>query len=388
MTQLDRRHVLTSLAGGAAVAGVSHAMSNEAFAASESGALCERERHYCWYLAQQGGRTCTQHAIDFWSMPWAYVRYEDYLPPQIARGLIAYEDFPRPIDNSAKALEAFVKAFTFYDRDWLEPAILDRFTVEPAIESKDFQSILTSFVGEKGTSNRTALLAIDSTTCGPGWHGIRSAFASRYDSTVGLKHIGERGFAQEKRYSRTGSEGDFVRAFLRDTSLCDTVIVTSSGLFEIDAGLCPGASTEELVGELVRRLSYALMEPKILERIVGSRNTNSQPRYFALSSATLNASSEPLLHLQTMLDRQSAFVRASFAPLAVDDLPLFIATSRDDDLEQRTGIMDVLARAAMFSGYALSPDMFAMTQAPRYQADARRPDWLDLIALWPFKVDG
>ena len=73
-----------------------------------------------------------------------------------------------------------------------------------------------------------------------------------------LKHIGERGLVQEKRYSRTSSEDDFVQAFLRDTSPCDTVIVTSSGLFEIDTGLCPRASTEDLVGELVRRLSYAL----------------------------------------------------------------------------------------------------------------------------------
>ena len=88
-----------------------------------------------------------------------------------------------------------------------------------------------------------------------------------------------------------------------------------------------------------------------------------------------------------MLDRQSAFVSASFAPLAADDLPLFIATSRDDDLEQRTGVMDVLARAAAISGYSFGPDMFATVQAPRYQAETRRPGWLDLIALWPFEVE-
>jgi hypothetical protein len=50
--------------------------------------------------------------------------------------------------------------------------------------------------------------------------------------------------------------------------------------------------------------------------------------------------------------------------------------------------MDVLARAALISGYTLGPDMFATVQAPRYQADARQPGWLDLIALWPFNVDG
>jgi hypothetical protein len=203
---------------------------------------------------------------------------------------------------------------------------------------------------------------------------------------VGLRHIGERGFSQEKRYSRTSSESDFVRAFLRDTSLCDTVIVTSSGLLEIDAGLSPSASTEDLVGELARRLSYALMEPKILERIVGSSSSKSKPRYFALGSVTLDVPFEPLLHLQAMLDRQSAFVSASFSPLAADDLPLFIETSKDDPYFFWEG---TLSRAAWWSGYDISfgLDAFAKVQAPRYQADARRPGALDLIALWPFTVD-
>jgi hypothetical protein len=389
MKTINRRRILTSLAGGAAVAGVSNALSKEAFAAPESDALRESaERRYYWVLALQGDLTRRQHTVDFWSMSWDAIHYENYLPPQIARALIAYEDFPQPFAITNKALGAFIEASKFYNRDWLDPGMLDCFTVEPATGAKDFESILTSFVGEKDTSTRTALLALDSTSCGPAWHGMRSAFASCYNSMVGLRHIGERGFAQEKRYSRTSSESDFVRAFLRDTSPCDTVIVTSSGLFEIDAGLSIRASTEDLVGELVRRLSYALMEPKILERIVGSSSSKSKPRYFALGSVTLDVPFEPLLHLQAMLDRQSAFVSASFSPLTADDLPLFIATSRDDDLEQKTGVMDVLARAALISGYTLGPDMFATVQAPRYQADARQPGWLDLIALWPFNVDG
>lgn len=46
----------------------------------------------------------------------------------------------------------------------------------------------------------------------------------------------------------------------------------------------------------------------------------------------------------------------------------------------------MIASAALMSGYAIGPDMFATVQAPPYQANARRPGWLDLIALWPFKV--
>jgi len=389
MTQPDRRRVLTSLAGGAAVAGIASAISKEAFSELELSALGERAvRHYAWIFAQQGGGPHTQQSIDFWCGPFAPLRYENYLPPQIGRGLIAYEDFPHPIDTENKALEAFNETTKFYGRDWLDPETLDYFAVKPVVGSKDFPFIFSSLVGEKNTPARTALLAIDSPLGEFGRPGIHSAFSSCYNSMIGISHIGERGFLQQKRYSRTSSESDFVRSFLRDTSLCDTVIVTSSGLFELDAGLSPSASTEDLVGELVRRLSYALIKPKILERIVGPSSTKSKPRYFALGSATLNARFEPLLHLQRMLDRQSEFVSASFAPLASDDLPLFIATSTDDDLEQRTGVMDVLARAASITGYALSPDMFVSVKAPRYQADTRRPGWLDLIALWPFSIVG
>ena len=319
MTQLDRRRVLTTLGGGAAVAGVSYAISKDAFAASESDALHECAGHYCWYLAQQGGRPPRQRAIEFWTGPFAAIRYENYLPPQIGRTFIAYENFPEPIDSADKALEAFNEASKFYRRDWLDYEKLDRFTVEPANGLKDFQSILAPFVGEKNPSNRTALLNIDNI---PGRPEVCSAFSTCYNSMIGIAHIDERGFVQQKRYYRGRSESEFVRRFLRDTSLCDIVIVTSSGLFEIDAGLSPHASTEDIVGELVRRLGYALMEPKILKRIVGPRSIKSKPRYFALGNATLNAPFEPTLHFQTMLDRQSAFVSAGFAPLAADELPL------------------------------------------------------------------
>src|SRR5580658_9108563 len=163
MSQLDRRHVLKSLVGGAAVAGVSHAISKEALADTESSALRERAvRHYCWVLAQQSGRPRTQHPIDFWCGPFAPICYENYLPPQMGRGLIAYEDFPHPIDAENKALEAFNETAKFYGRDWLDPETLDYFAIKPAVGSKDFPFIFSSLVGEKNTPARTALLAIDS----------------------------------------------------------------------------------------------------------------------------------------------------------------------------------------------------------------------------------
>jgi hypothetical protein len=163
MNRLDRRRVLTSLAGGAAVAGVSHALSKKAFADSESGVLRERAvRHYCWVLAQQRSRTHTQHPIDYWCGLFGPIRHENYLPPQIARGLIAYEDFPYPIDSENRAIEAFNQTAKFYDRNWLDPETLDRLAVKPVAGSNDFQFIFSSFVGKNSRHPRTALLAVDS----------------------------------------------------------------------------------------------------------------------------------------------------------------------------------------------------------------------------------
>ena len=392
MPHIDRRRALTSLVAGAALMAAPEAIAQGAFAAREPGALREHaERHYFWLLAHQGGRTRTEHAIEFWTGPWASFHYENYLPRQMSRAFIAYDFCSHAITTPIKALEAFIDASKLYRRDWLDLGTLDRFTVEPAAGSKDFQSILTSIVGDQPPSTRSALLAIDSSFMGLGVPGVRSAFASCCGSIVGITHLQERGFVQEKRYSRTSSESDFVRQFLNCTSLCDTVIVTSSGLLETDAGLCPRASTEDLVGELVRRLSYALLEPNIRDRIVGSgRSEKPKPRYFALGSATLNAPYYAI-DLHKVLDRQSAFVSASFAPLATEHLPLFIDTSPEYYLPLSIDWREELAVAAWGSGYPIIcypyQDILATAQAPYYQADKRGPGALDLIALWPFKVD-
>jgi hypothetical protein len=221
------------------------------------------------------------------------------------------------------------------------------------------------------------------------WRHILPAFTRCYDSVIGLCHFEQRGLHQQRAYLK-GIFGDsyFTKNVLEPASLCDAVIVTSAGLIETDTGLCSRASTEALVGELVRRLGYALLERKILDRIVGPRGTRPKPRFFALGSATLNAPFEPIWHLQTMLDRQSAFVAGGFDPLATDELPLFIQTAIDDGGAFRTATTDTMARAAWMSGYSINPDAFATVQTPRYQPEARWPGVLDLVALWPFDIVG
>ncbi|MFZ3310691.1 MAG: hypothetical protein WA280_15100, partial [Xanthobacteraceae bacterium] len=96
MTHPNRRRVLTSLAGGAAVAGIAPAISNEAFADSESDALCQRApRREGWLIAQQRRESAGESIVDFWSMPWAQIPYANHLPPQIARGMVSCEEFPQ-----------------------------------------------------------------------------------------------------------------------------------------------------------------------------------------------------------------------------------------------------------------------------------------------------
>jgi hypothetical protein len=253
--------------------------------------------------------------------------------------------------------------------------------------NETFSSMLDAFLGQASAATRTALLAIDSLSPGPAqWMQTLPAFAQCYGSIIGISHFEQRGLCQQRAYlKRTFSEGYFDRAFLDPASLCDAVIVTSAGLVETDAGLCPSQPTEKLVGELVRRLGHALLDRKLLYPIIGLGDTTPKTRFFALSSATLNAPSEPLLHFEMILDRQRAFLSGSFAPLAVEDLPIFIVTSEKYDPYICGGAAELFVRAAAISGYALAPALHAMVLAPRYETETRPPGYLDMIALWPFK---
>jgi hypothetical protein len=392
MTQFDRRRVLKSLAGGVAAASAAPGISKAALAVSDSDVIDECVQRLGWLIAQQDSRECGLHAVKFWSMDWAPTHFANHLPPQISRGLVACHDFGARVGDAHSAVDPIERAFENCARKWIESEQFDRFSLKLDVGAECFLQQLVAFGGEKGTSIRTALVDLDSRTIFGGemtlWRHILPAFRRCYDSIIGICHFEQRGLRQERAYlTQNYGENYFQERVLDAASLCDAVIVTSAGLIETDPGLCPHASTEDLVGELVRRLGYALLERKILDQIMGPSGRTSSPRFFALGSGTLNASFDPLWHFQTMLDHQSAFLSGSFAPLAVEHLPLFVVTSEEDDPHLWRGARDVLARAALISGYSLERDMFATVQAPRYQAQTRRTGWLDLIALWPFKVD-
>jgi hypothetical protein len=172
------------------------------------------------------------------------------------------------------------------------------------------------------------------------------------------------------------------------TSVPSLISGTATAAPEIvtNAGLNPGLPH---VGELARRLDYALRERKVFDHIA-----RTQSRHFALGSVTLNAqpSEQLILDFQTLLDRQSEFVSRSFGPLALDDLPVYIATSLHDDRVVRDAVLDVLVYITCKSGFwrdakiVRAFDVFCVAKAPRYHADSRGARKLDLIALWPLET--
>jgi hypothetical protein len=148
----------------------------------------------------------------------------------------------------------------------------------------------------------------------------------------------------------------------------NAAIVTSGGLIETDPGL-------RHVGELAHRLDNALRKRKVLDQLA-----RAQAHFFALGSATLNGPGDPLIFdFQTTLDRQSDFVSHRFCPLALDDLPIYVATALPDDREVRDAVLDVLVYITCKSGFwrdakIFRPsEVFCMVDEPRYQADTRGP---------------
>jgi len=168
----------------------------------------------------------------------------------------------------------------------------------------------------------------------------------------------------------------------RIASLGDAVMVTSKGLVETDPGL-RHAPFEARVAELARRLDQAKLHQKVIDRIAGKKS-----RCFALGSVTLSgAGNKLILDFQTTLDRQSEFVADTFGPLATDDLPIFIATSIDEEDHEMFGsVLDVIAYITCDSGFWRDDKIDAsqvFCAAPSSEAAIPGTGALDLITLWP-----
>jgi hypothetical protein len=92
---------------------------------------------------------------------------------------------------------------------------------------------------------------------------------------------------------------------------------------------------------------------------------------------------------QTTLERQSEFVSRSFGRLALEDLPVYIATSLHDDCVVRDAVLDILAAITCKRGFrqvakvVRASELFCAASTTR-----RAPSALDLIALWPLQAGG
>jgi hypothetical protein len=160
----------------------------------------------------------------------------------------------------------------------------------------------------------------------------------------------------------------------------NSVIVTNPTLLATDPGL-------PHIEELERRLDLALRNRKILDHIARTKS-----RAFALSSVTLNGATHSeylyLRDFQTMLVQQSELASRDFGPMAIDDLPAYAATSIDNDVEVIVPVWDVITPYTRSFGFwphrksYSAWEVFCIIDDPHSRFGA-----LDLIVLWPFKVE-
>jgi hypothetical protein len=244
---------------------------------------------------------------------------------------------------------------------------------------------------------RTALIALNSTgpsPTEPEWAEYLTLFTRPYRSyghIIGHIHAPGRGLHELKaRLNSIGPDNEktyFERAVWDATSHCDVVIVTSSSLVDFDPGLSPSASTETLVGELIGRFGYALLDRVVFNEILGSKDdrVKRQPRLFALASVTMEP---PYWHLfngvRAILERQRKLVSSNFGELAFDGIPIVVAITARDRQLRRHFAYDHLGPNP--TGYK----NFFEVRVPTYQSrhDGSPVDHpLELIVLWPFNFD-
>jgi hypothetical protein len=384
MTNIDRRKLLSSLAATTVCAPVVSTI-NAADATARRGAIHEGGQS-CdgLFLARESRQQLTNHAIDFWARPLSDIAYTQYLPREIARGAMWYEASDRP---SCPTLEAIDRSFRHHCFDWADRP--RRFAVHlDGIET--LSSTLRSLI-EDGTSSlpaRTAFLSLDSIgpLREPGWADVLPAFKSCYERIIGHFHLEQRGLRQWRQFLNghfgSENEGGYFQEFFTDAAVqCDAVVVTSPALIESDLNCCPRASTEELVGELMRHFGCALLTPAVNDQIVGgSENRGARnPRLFALASLTLETMDDYYIHFPRMIRRQADLIRGSFGDAIPGERFLLVATAGEhlcsdlvDEIRQTVGTS------------------FFTTTTPAYEVDKRGYGILSLvqlIALWPFDFD-
>lgn len=314
MTKLNRRRFLTSLAATSACGTIVPALGS---ASAEVGHIdCTGGEISDWWFVAREWYPCATAplavtrplSVDFWSMPCCDINHAGYLAPEIQTGVLWYDFFAGRNSERFESLDQLHYDY-FADRNSEFCKALDQFREERHFNRVDATSSvhihtdgtdkLSSFLkrlqGERSRSqgSRTALIALDSlgpSPREPTWDRILPAFAQCYDHIIGLIHSPRRGLRDWKTFlNGTCAKEFFEQSVWNSASQCDAVIVTSAGLVETDPGLCTDATTEMLVGELMRRLGYALLNREVLDQVLSVHQTEEKrrPRLFALGSSTM-----------------------------------------------------------------------------------------------------
>ncbi len=379
MKTINRRRFLGSLAVSTVCAGVARADIPQ----PAKLAMGEQEnvRNNTWFIARQNRELRGQHIIDFWSKPLCDIDHANYLPPEIVRGTLWYDG--AGTDFQEHPALKYVDSILEQDRSiWLYDK---RLFAEHCPGMEGLSVPLLTMVGQKASTSRggrTALLALDSqwlSTTDPDWADMLPAFRRCYDRVIGHFHIERRGFHHWKKWLSDGTFGDsFFEHFFTKTALqCDAIILTSQSLAEHDAHLSPRASTEALVGELIRRLGDALLDENVLEQIAPISTPVEKravhPRVFALGSAGASVSYPRVREID--LCHQRELVYGSFGKPIL--CPLLIAT--------RCDTISAEYIRNQISGYNF---LFLATLANSGRwRNGKYLEYLEFVTLWPFDPD-
>jgi hypothetical protein len=334
MSNIDRRQFVA----GAAAAATSPARSVPAQA---SAASSPRGEEQTCFLSYSYSACEPDGGVDFWSRLICDIDHNRYLPRQVASGYIFHENSPTAAQLNAQRLadEAAAEAGELTVG---EPDARRRFA--SPVKAGSLASELRSLVQDRPVGSRTAFIALDSLgpLDEPSWADLLPSFRESYDRIIGHFHLERRGLRQWKTWLDTSfpdknGKSFFGSFFVGAAMQCDAVILTSPALAECAIHCCPRASTEELVGELMRDFGCALLTPAVRDRIVGADAPGPlrKARFFALSSMGLETMDDYYLNSHLLLHRQAELVCGGFGDAIPDERALLIATAAEDQYPER-----------------------------------------------------
>jgi hypothetical protein len=382
MTTIDRRRFVTAIGAATAVPAMT---ATAASLPPASSSRHKRQTTYLSFLARQVRPDLPDSGVDFWSRPWGEIAHADYLPPNIARGIIWHDRCPANEVTAAIEAAAAPMGFT-------EPEMPRRFAVCGDLRSLPTELASVIDAESDSATLRTAFIALDSfgPLDEPPWADLLPVFRSRYDRIIGHFHLERRGLRQWKEEHNSGlrkiafpGKSYFEAFFLDAAAQCDAVILTSPALVEYDIGFgYQRASAEQLVGQQIRRLGHALLDRTVVDRIVGvgERGPARKPRLFALGSNAFHSPGgvQPtgrLMLFDYSLGQQQYLVQAAFGEPIWSEPPLLVITYDDHRPDQE--IMNSFVKA-----YRLAGPTYDL---PRSHPESGRPDSppsvLELIAL-------